>query len=257
MSTLARTRGRLPARVYWVRRAAVLVTAMMLVFAFARLLGGSGGDGSGPAAGPVAATSTAPSAAPATTQPITPIGPVGVITEAPAGRPTGTPAPQALAQPDGPCDVADITATPTIKVATAGAPVRIGLELTGIKPACTFTVNSETLAVRITRKDKRVWTSQHCPLSITTRSLVVRSAVPIPVNVRWSGRHSDADCSKSAGWAMPGNYTVTAAVIGSTPTDKRFALMSPPRPIVTKTITPKPKPKPTQSATTKPTATAG
>lgn len=245
MSTMARPRGHLPARVYWVRRAAVLITAMMLVFAFGRLLGGSGGDGSGDAAGPVAVTSSAP----VTTAPAGPIGPVGVVTATPRAQPTGSAPALPLAQPDGLCKVGDITVTPTIERATAGAPVRIGLELTGIKPACTFTVDSDSLAVRITRKDKRVWTSQQCPLSITTRTLVVRSAVPIPINVRWSGRHSDEDCSKATGWAMPGNYTVTAAAIGSTPTDKRFALKSPPRPVVTKTVTPKPKPKPSGAAT--------
>lgn len=240
MSTTSRPRGRHPARVYWVRRTAVLVTALALVFAIGRLLGGSGGAPASPddTAGAVSARPTAS----ATTLPPEhgPYGPVGVTTSAPSGRPTGVAPQQPLAQPDGPCDVNEIIVTPTIATATAGAPVRIGMELTGIKAACTFEVSSKSVAVRITKGTKRIWTSQQCQASITTRSLVVRNAVPIPIVVRWSGRYSDDECSRSAGWAMPGNYTVTAAAIGSEPSDKRFALMSPPRPIVTRTITPKP-----------------
>lgn len=253
MTTTTRPRRRLPARVYWVRRGAVLVTALALVFAFARLLGGSGGSPD-EAAGPVSTKSSdSPTAAPSTL-PVGPIGPVPVITARPTGKATGNAPRVPLAQPDGPCAADDITATPTLAKATAGSPIRLTLELTGIKQACTFTVTSETLAVRITKKDRRIWTSQQCPLSITRRDLVVRSAVPIPVNVRWSGRRSDDTCSKASGWALPGNYTVTAAVIGSTPSEKRFALMSPPRPVVTQTITPKPKPtkKPKATSSAKP-----
>ena len=42
------TRGRLPARVYWVRRLMVLGIAMLLVVGIARLLGGSSDGSSGP-----------------------------------------------------------------------------------------------------------------------------------------------------------------------------------------------------------------
>ena len=57
------TRGPLPARVYWRRRLLVLGSALLLVFAFARLLG-AGSDGSStPEAAQVAADETASSAA--------------------------------------------------------------------------------------------------------------------------------------------------------------------------------------------------
>jgi hypothetical protein len=240
MTTPTRPRRRLPARVYWVRRTLVLLTALALVFAIGRMLGGSGGSGSGADQATVTGsrTSTSPSKTPNTTPSY---GPLGVTTTTPSAKPTGTAPPVVLAEPTGPCALDEITVTPTITSAPAGRPVPLTLQLTGMRPACTFVVTTRSLAVRVTSGSDRNWTSQQCPRAIRTQTVTVRSAAPATITVDWSGRRSDETCSRSAGWALPGYYHLTAAVIGSEPGDAQFRLTSPPRPVVTKTIKPKPK----------------
>ena len=44
MGSVRHPRGRLPQRVYWVRRGVVLGVALLLVFGIARLIGGTGED---------------------------------------------------------------------------------------------------------------------------------------------------------------------------------------------------------------------
>lgn len=234
MSGLARPRGPLPARVYWFRRSMVLFTAFALVFAIGRLLSGPDSEPSGDT---VAVTAAEPSA---TTPGVA--GPMPIKSTAagkprrPTPSPTGTPV--VLAEPSGPCSVDEITVTPTVPTAVAGRRVNLVLELTGIRPACTFSVSSRTLVAKVTSGPDRIWTSQDCPAAIRAASVVVRSAVPTKVVVPWNGRRSDDDCSRNTGWALPGYYHVRAAAIGSEPGDAQFRLTSPPRPVVTRTAQP-------------------
>jgi hypothetical protein len=241
MRTVARPRRRLPARVYWFRRTMVLVTALALVFAIGRLLTGSG-DASSPdetAAVTAATPSSTPTAAatPGVIGP-TPLRPATTGTSR-KPAPTATGAAVVLAAPNGPCAVDEITVTPTVPEPVAGGRVRLVLELTGIRPACTFAVTSRTLVAKVTSGNDRIWSTQDCPDAVRDRTVVVRSAVPAVVVVPWSGRRSDDDCSRSTSWALPGYYHLVAAAIGSEPEDTQFKLTLPPRPIVTKTAHPK------------------
>lgn len=242
MRTLARPNGRLPARVYWVRRTMVLVTALALVFAVGRLFTGSDDEEPGTQAVATAAEpSTTPTATPTMTGPL-PLRPAATGTKPATPRPTSTSV--VLAEPSGPCAVDEITVTPTVPRAVAGQRVDLVLELTGIRPACTFAVSSRSVVARVTSGKDRIWTSQDCRASIRSGSVVVRSATPTKVVVHWSGRRSDDDCTRSTDWALPGFYHVTAAVIGSEPGDVQFELTSPPRQVITKTAKPKAKKKP-------------
>lgn len=239
--TLAHPRGRLPARVYWFRRTMVLVTALALVFAVGRLLTGSGSESSGDEAtvtGAVAGT------APAATPSPTPSGPMGPLPAQASGKPTTptpTGAPVVLAEPTGPCAADEITVEPTVPDPVAGRRVDLVLQLTGIRPACRFTVSSRTVVAKVTSGKDRIWSTQDCRAAIRASSIVVRSAAPTKVVVHWSGRRSDDECSRSTSWALPGYYHVAAAVIGSEPGEVQFKLKSPPRPVVTKTAKPKTK----------------
>jgi hypothetical protein len=239
MRTVSRPRGRLPARVYWFRRTLVLVTALALVFAIGRLLSGSG-DASSPGEA-AAVTASTPSATP--TLGLAGPTPLRPATTAGSGkaRPTATGAPVVLAAPTGPCAVDEITVTPSVPEASAGGQVHLVLELTGIKPACTFAVTSRTLVAKVTSGNDRIWSTQDCPKAIREKTVVVRSATPATVVVPWSGRRSDDDCSRSTAWALPGYYHLVAAAIGSEPEETQFKLSLPPRPVVTKTAHPKKK----------------
>jgi hypothetical protein len=154
---------------------------------------------------------------------------------------TATGNPVVLAAPTGPCAIDEITVTPTVPKATAGGRVNLVLELTGIRPACTFSVSSRTVVAKVISGKDRIWSTQDCPRAITAASVVVRSAVPAQVILSWSGRRSDDQCSRSTSWALPGYYHLTAAVIGSEPGEMQFKLGVPPRPVVTKTAQPKKK----------------
>jgi hypothetical protein len=168
-------------------------------------------------------------------QPFAPT-PTGKRAEA---SPTGDPV--VLAVPEGPCAVDEITVTPSVPTAVAGGRVDLVLELTGIRPACTFSVSSRTLAAKVTSGQDRIWSTQDCRGAVKSESVVVRSAEPARVVVPWSGRRSDEECSRTMPWALPGYYHVIAAVIGSEPADVQFRLGVPPRPVVTKTAHPKKK----------------
>jgi hypothetical protein len=242
MTTSRRPVRRLPARIYWFRRSLVLATALAMVFAVARLLGSGGGD---PGSATPAAADLGGSTATANAGPLGPRPLNGSKATA-----TGKPPPTALAQPDGPCALDEITVTPVMGSAVAGAQVGLTLELTGTRPACTFDVSSGSLVAKVVHGDTRIWTSQQCRRSVPKQSVVVRSALATTVQVNWSGRRSDDKCSRAAGWAFPGHYRVVAAVVGSEPGEAAFQLKSPPRPVVTKTIQPK------KVRTTTPTATA-
>lgn len=148
-----------------------------------------------------------------------------------------------LAQPTGPCANDDIIATPVVTEAAGGGDVMIAIELrTQVSEACTWAVSPDALTLKITSGEDDIWSSRECPEAVPTRNLVVRQDVAIKVGVRWNGKRSDETCSVLTGWALPGWYHVIAAPLAGEPTDVQFELLAPPRPIVTKTITPLPDP---------------
>jgi hypothetical protein len=239
MGTVVHPRGRLPARVYWFRRSMVLLSALALVFAIGRLLDGSQG-------GPPSDTAVQSASTPSSSQTSSPAaglaGPMPLrLVVSGAAQPTATGTPVVLAAPSGPCAIDEITVTPTVPTAVAGGTVSLVLELTGIRPACTFSVTSKTVVAKVTSGKDRIWSTQDCPHAIRAANVVVRSAAPTKVVVSWSGRRSDDDCSRSTSWALPGYYHLTAAAIGSEPGTAQFLLAVPPRPVVTKTAHPKKK----------------
>ncbi|GAB3661170.1 hypothetical protein GCM10027596_20950 [Nocardioides korecus] len=239
-------RGRLPQRVYWVRRGLVVLVALLLVLGIGKLLGGGGADTSATATDAAAKAAAKPSSS-------SPVGPTAVATP---GTPTGTATATAtatgsavpLVAPSGPCTDDEVTVTPSIPQAWAGVRSTIDLQLQGTQPACTFKVSSSTVVVKITSGSDRIWSSQDCPQAVPTKEVVVRSGVATTVPVRWSGRRSDSDCSSSPDWALPGFYHVVAAAFGSTPTDRQFQVTRAPARRVTQTPTPTPKASPSARA---------
>jgi hypothetical protein len=242
MSTVTRPRGPLPARVYWTRRLLLLLVALALVLGVARLLGGGGGDDPGtPSARPVGAELS-----PTTSEPGPTGSPADVLQTTPgtADKPAhqkkkAKPTPTPLAEPSGPCVTSDVTVSPAVKgEARAGSPVLFALGLTTSEPACTFEVSASTLVVKLTSGSDRIWSTQDCTGAVPKQSVVLREGMVTTVHAAWHGQRSDATCSRTTPWALPGYYHVAAAVLGSEPTDQQFRLLKPVRP----TITPSPKP---------------
>jgi hypothetical protein len=240
MTTVARPRGPLPARVYWTRRLLLVVIAFALIFGIAHLLG-SGGSG-GPSARPVGADASG--SAPASTAVQSPQATATRTARANATR-TVKPTPTPLAVPSGPCVGSDVVATPSVAgPAYAGRRVALTMTLTTkVSPACTWDVSAESLAVKVTSGSDRIWSSQECVDAIPRQSVVVRKDHPVAVSVVWNGQRSDSDCSRTTAWAEPGFYHVVAASFGADPVDQQFELQSPVPRTITATPTPKSKKK--------------
>lgn len=248
MSSLTQPRGPLPARVYWIRRGAVLLVALLLVFTFAKVLGG-GSDGKSDAEGTATAASAEQKSESAPDRAATPkaTGASGASGE-PAGGRKGKKAEKApLARPDGPCDPADVVVEPVIGTVGNDGDIDYKVAVTGAEPACTWTFSNETVALKIVSGSDLIWTSQQCR-TLPTRDIVVRSAVERRIALSWDGRRSDSTCSGTGKWALPGAYHVVVAAMGGEPTDVQFRLTRPPTEVVTVT----PKPKPTKQASEKP-----
>lgn len=225
-----RPRGRLPARVYWVRRGLVLAAAFLLVFGIARLLGaGSDGDDGTPKATQAAGEQSSQSDG------NIPVGVPNTMTEsAQEGNPKNKPARTELPDPTGPCDPTDLTVSAAIEEAEAGdGKIAIPFEVSGAEPACTFQVSDSSVAVKITSGSDLIWTNQQCSKVIPTKSLVVRAAKPAKWKMIWNGRRSTEECGP-ADWALPGIYHVDSAALGGEPSDQRFELVIPDRETITK-----------------------
>lgn len=238
--SLARPRGPLPKRVYWTRRVLVLGLALGLVLGIGRLLGGdSDASGSPEPAAAVGSASATPSATSS-------VGaqPAGAPTDGPKRKKKDRRVRVPLATPTGPCQDSDVRVDPAMQGgARAGGDVRLTLELrTFESPACNWDVSADTLAVRLTSGSDRIWSSQECPSAVPDSSVVLRDRRPVLVEVTWSGRRSDASCSRNTLWAEPGWYHVTAAAMGSDPRSQQFELLSPAPVTITPTPTPKPEP---------------
>jgi hypothetical protein len=230
--------------VYWVRRLLVLGVACGLVFGVGRVLGGGSEGSPEPSAQPAAATAstTASSGASPTavsTADATPI-PGQTGTAKPGKKQARVRVP--LAMPTGPCQDSDVRVVPAMEAnAYAGGDVRLTLELsTFASPACDWEVSPDSLAVKLTSGNDRIWSSQDCPAVVPEEPVVLRSRQATLVEITWSGRRSDSDCSRTTQWAEPGYYHVAAAAMGSEPETQQFELL-PPAPV---TITPSPTPEP-------------
>lgn len=244
-----RSRRPLPRRVYWFRRLLVLGVAAVLVlgvvFGTARLLDWTTGGSAG-SAGP-----GAEQAAPVAASPGEPSGDARG-TDGPRKQKPGTKQQRAekdqLAKPNGPCLDSDVVVTPTITDAHAGSRVLIVLELTTVKAAaCHWEVSSDSVFVNIDGEDGTLWSSQHCPDAVPTKSVVPRRGKAATVRMWWDGKLSDEGCPVWSAWVEDlGSYTVVAAARGSvTPVATGFFLGSAVAPTVTTTATPTPTPSPT------------
>lgn len=235
MGSVTHPRGRLPRRVYWVRRALVLAVALLLVFGIGRLVGGTGEDDP---SDNVTASNTSAQAQRSRDSGVA-MGPVV------PSKKLRTKVRGPLLAPSGDCLADEINVLPSVPVAHGGSPITVRLQLQGTQPACSFEVSPQTVVVKITSGKDRIWSSQDCPRSVPTTEVVVRSGMPVAVPVTWSGRRSDDQCTAQPAWVLPGFYHVHAAALGSVPTDVQFEVTSPgPR-----TVTRTPRPRPGASAT--------
>jgi hypothetical protein len=232
-----------PARVYWVRRLAVLGTAFLLVFAVGRLLvGSSDGSDSEPSddgalqAGATIGASNGPSVTSSGPEIQMPRG-----TKKPHKSRPPKPIPTPLAQPSGFCSPDDVVVAPEVRTPVGGGDVVIALMFrTLVSAACTFEVSAQTITLNITSGNDPIWSTRQCPGVVPTTNVVARKDLATYLFVTWNGKRSDATCSRLTEWALPGWYHVRVAALGGEPADEQFELARPQPATVTTTVTPKP-----------------
>lgn len=240
----AMTRGPLPARVYWTRRLLALGVVLGLVVAVVQLValavGGSPDE-------PDRAAAVAAGADPTTEVPTSDVA--DPAAPAPDEKPEKDRKGKrdrdrgpVLAVPEGECTDRDIAVTPTARKTVAGSPITFVLELrTILTPACTWDVSPQSLTVKITSGKDDIWFSTECPRAIPREDVVIRNNVSTEVEVTWSAKRSDEDCSRLTDWAMPGWYFIEAAALAGEPSDLQFHLTAPEPEVVTETVDPEPK----------------
>jgi hypothetical protein len=228
------TRGRQPARVYWVRRLAVLGIAFLLVVGIARMLGGSGDGSGGDAARNVADSGPITSADTSSPPSTTDGGGRGTKKDKKADDPT-TP----VVMPSGPCAASDVAITPSVPKPVAGSDITLVLDLSSLNtPACTWTMSGKTMALKITSGRDLIWTSSECPRAIESQDLVLRQSDPTRVKLTWDARRSEPGCPVRTEWALPGTYHLDVAALAGQPQEVTFLLTTPSPAEVTKTAHP-------------------
>jgi hypothetical protein len=226
------TRGRQPARVYWVRRLMVLGIAVLLVVGVARLLGGSSDGSSGPDRAARVADTASPTVTPSTNAPVTTAGK--------ARRNSPDDPVTRLAMPSGPCPADDIAITPSVPRPVAGSDIAVVLDISTLTtPACSWTLSHKTLAMKITSGKDLIWTTVQCSRTIPTQDLVLRAGDPVRVRLTWDARRSEPGCPALTQWALPGTYHLNVAALAGQPQDTTFLLSAPSPAEVTRTAHPR------------------
>lgn len=256
MSALTSPKGPLPARVYWFRRSLVLAVVFLVVFTTARLLTGSSDAESGAGEGAVATVSSEVTSEPSTTPEADASGSPAADAEEPRKAKKGKKTPPPLPAPTGVCSNEEVVVTPEVPKERSSVKVPITLVLrSSATEACTWQVSPRSLTVKIDSGPRdqpdEIWHSRHCPAAIPTQDVTVYAEHDTEVQMVWSGRRSDSDCSNLTDWARAGWYHVSAAAYAGEPTAVQFELTRPSPVTVTRTVEPKPTKKPATKSTTK------
>jgi hypothetical protein len=234
------TRGRLPARVYWVRRLMLLGIATLLVVGVARTLGGSSDGSDGDTAAKVADTSSQGST-PTTVSPST-YGPSAASRLHPGTKSTTADDPVTrVAMPSGPCAASDVAITPSVPQPVAGHDISLVLDISSVStPACSWTLSRSTLALKITSGRDLIWTTTECAKAVPSQDLVLRQSDPTQVRLTWDARRSEPGCPVQTEWALPGTYHLEVAALAGQPQEVTFLLTAPSPADVTRTADPHP-----------------
>ena len=240
---------RLPRRVYWVRRLVLLAVLAVVVgtaYGAVQALAGAWSRAGAPdvatpasaelandtdgAAEPGAAPSTGPSPTGSPEEADEEASGEGAEEAADRERETSRARRDRLPAPEGVCPDADVLVQPRVPEARLGEPIRIVLEVsTASTPACTWEVGPDSVFLKVTRvtedAEGQVWSSQQCTDLMPTAQVVARREKPAEIVVSWSGRMSDPECSRLAGWVRAGSFRAVSVARGAvTPLEEDFII---------------------------------
>lgn len=214
MSSLLRPVGHLPASVYWVRRALVLVVLVVLTVVLLKLLGGGGED-------PKNSAATAPEPSP-------------TATSTTGSSPTSTPSRgRGDNEPDGPtkakdttCDGTEvrITVLPAARQIAPGAALNLEVSLSAVRDQCTAKIDATQLSLTIMSGNDRIWSTTHCRQLIPQATLVLAKGKESSSTVVWNGRRSRPGCLPGQPTAKAGTYVAQAAYDGRASVAQAFQI---------------------------------
>jgi hypothetical protein len=225
MSTVARPRGPMPTRVYWVRRLVLLAVVVLVGWLTIRWI--DGGD-----SGATPPEDETPAAATESDDP-TPAGdrdPKKKSKDENRTTRVDTVA-ETFERPREDCDLTEVLVVPSVaEPAYAEEPVRLSLRISsaGSSP-CSLGLDAENLLVVISDGDDTVWDSTHCEDDIPVRDLALQPRWSTLIDLTWSGLHSGRTCASDATPAEPGTYTVQAAMLEGEPSEAEFELVARPK----------------------------
>lgn len=252
MSSVLHPAGPEPEQTYWVRRALVLVAAIValvliivvIVNLFRTNSASASGPGGVPPAVPAATSdSTATPTATATTSPTPaatptspwalPASPTPASTPSPDTQRAATTAPSSgtltpSARPSGPlaCDPAALRPTlrgqHTVKV---NRPTAFDLSLINGSPAgCRLVVDPTSFELTIYSGRDRIWTSSDCAKTVPVKVVRLRSQDALAWKMVWNGQRSAKGCQTRPETPKPGTYVATAQFSGVRPVQFRMVL---------------------------------
>lgn len=183
VSTVLRPVGPLPPRIYWIRRAILVIALLVLVIVIA--VSCSGGSSKPPAAG---------------------------------GRPgpqqTHTPQPSQIAA----CDPTALTltvSTDTVTYTTGQAPKLTGVFTNPTSTTCRLARLASDEIWTIKSGTPTVWTTQGCPGPAVPAHMKIAAGATKIVSMFWNGKVQNAACKEGA-TAQAGTYTLHATLDGVT-----------------------------------------
>jgi hypothetical protein len=224
MSTVARPRGPLPTRIYWVRRLALLAIALLIGVLIIRWI--DGGD-----SGATPPEDEAPAAATESDGQTEPEKPDEKDNDKSRTARIRTVA-ETFERPREACDLTQVLVVPSVAdPAYADEPVRLTLRISSVTSTpCSLDLDADHLLVSITDGDDTVWESTRCEDEIPVRELALQPNWSALVDVTWSGLYSGRRCTSGSTPAEPGIYSVQAAVLEGEPSEAEFELLERPEP---------------------------
>jgi hypothetical protein len=254
MSSVMHPVGPEPEQIYWRRRLAVIVAAVLLVALVIALVVGGTSTGSAVSAVPSPSPVSLPTTVALTPTPVPSASVTPTLTPTPTTSETdAAPAsPSASPSPSGSASTStqsrkSATPTPSAKPTKAApvacSPKDLRATLTGkpkLKPkqattfalslingsdtTCVVTVDRASFELKIYSGTDRIWSSKDCSTAVKTRSTRLKAEDAVQWSMRWDGRRSRKDCKVRPEIPRPGTYFATAQLDGAKPVQLRLIL---------------------------------
>jgi hypothetical protein len=239
MSSVLHPVGPEPPQTYWVRRAAVLSVAILVLAVVVALIIAGTSSGSAVQAAPspppvaistTAATSSATATPTARNTPDAKASPASprrsVASKPSASKPSAKP-PRTRPPAPAACPAADLRPTLTgkqrLKV-RADNVFRLSL-INGSQQTCVAEVTAKNFELKIYSGKDRIWSTNDCSRAVKSVKKTLKAEEALEWSLTWNGRRSRDNCKNRAEIPRPGTYFATAQLVGAKPVQLRMILV--------------------------------